>query len=457
MDDKKKPENGTYTQVPNVFFDTCDLPESAQILYLRLYRHIAYKDERKFTGSIRKLSSLARLSKSTVERMTKILEESRLISISYESSQEQDRKIMTITINPQELWLLNKQHYEDNDVPIWDKVMPVVKVLSQIGTLCPDMGQDTINLGQNNVNLGQTVPDASSKSAQESISTTNDFEEREKDSEAPTSQQTPNVSTGDSPSHSFIHSQNQSLVSSQQTTKPDAKPSVVFSPEAEQIYQFAMRLDLVALKRDEDHKGYCDTLVGKGITTLEDFEKLLQYCEQLPIFANKTDKKICLKNLINALPGWLQLQRRSTAAPSTSVVVSTMAKATAELLAKEEETKRRILAQEAAKGQRPMRPSERILAAQSTKVSPEAAEKPDNSSEQPMPDQQQLIQPSASANEHPTPDQEQPMQPARPKYGPKLDGPPVYQRLETKRPAARQRSAWARQQAAKEAQEGAMK
>lgn len=439
MEDKKGPQNGSYTQVPNVFFDTCDLPESAQILYLRLYRHIAYKDDHKFTGSIRKLSSLVRLSKSTVERMIKVLEESRLINVSYESSQEQDRKIMTITINPQELWLLNKQHYEDNDVPNWDKVMPVVKVLSQIGTLCPDMGQDTINLGQNNVNLGQTVPDASSKSAQESISTTNDFEEREKDSVAPASaQQTPNVSTGDSPSHSFIHSQNQSLVSSQQTTKPEASPSVVFSPEAEQIYQFAMRLDLVALKRDEDHKGYCDTLVGKGITTLEDFEKLLQYCEQLPIFANKTDKKICLKNLINALPGWLQLQRRSTAAPSTSVVVSTMAKATAELLAKEEETKRRILAQEAAKGQRPIRPSERILAAQSAKVSPEVAEKPDNGSEQPMPDQ------------------ERPTQPARPKYGPKLDEAPTYQRLPQQR-VVRPRSLFARQQAAKEAQEGAMK
>jgi hypothetical protein len=171
MEGKKKPESGTYTQVPNVFFDTCDLPESAQILYLRLYRHIAYKDEHKFVGSIRKLSNLVRLSKSTVERMVKRLEETRLIYVGSEQSQDQDRDVMTITLNPQELWILNKQHYEENTVPIWDKVMPDAKVLSQIGTICPETGQHTFNLGQSDVNLGQTVPDVSSNSGQVSIST----------------------------------------------------------------------------------------------------------------------------------------------------------------------------------------------------------------------------------------------------------------------------------------------
>jgi DNA-binding transcriptional ArsR family regulator len=178
MDDKKKPVSGSFTQVPNVFFDTCDLPESAQILYLRLYRHIAYKDDHKFVGSIRKLSTLVRLSKSTVDRMLKRLEEARLIYISSEQSQDQDCKVMMITINPQEMWILNKQHYEENDVPNWDKVMPDAKVLSQIGTICPETGQHTFNLGQSDVNLGQIVPDASSNSGQVSISTE---KERKKD------------------------------------------------------------------------------------------------------------------------------------------------------------------------------------------------------------------------------------------------------------------------------------
>lgn len=171
MEGKKKPESGTYTQVPNVFFDTCDLPESAQILYLRLFRYIAYRDDCKFVGSIRKLSNLVRLSKSTVDRMVKKLEESRLIYISSEQSQDQDRDVMTITLSPQELWILNKQHYEEETVPNWDKVMPDAKVLSQIGTLCPELGHDVLKMGQNDVNLGQTVPDASSNSGQVSIST----------------------------------------------------------------------------------------------------------------------------------------------------------------------------------------------------------------------------------------------------------------------------------------------
>lgn len=200
MDDEKGPKSGTYTQIPNVFFDTCDLPESAQILYLRLYRHIAYKDEHKFAGSIRKLSSFVRLSKSTVDRMIKVLEESRLINISYELSRDQDCKVMAITINPQELWILNKQHHEEKDVPNWDKSLPDAKVLSQIGTLCPDMGQDDLK-------LGQSVPDVSSKSAQESISTENELNEGMKKGEH--SHVTKEISTLDQNeafSHSFTHS-----------------------------------------------------------------------------------------------------------------------------------------------------------------------------------------------------------------------------------------------------------
>jgi DNA-binding Lrp family transcriptional regulator len=181
MEDKKGPQSGSYTQIPNVFFDTCDLPESAQILYLRLYRHIAYKDDHKFVGSIRKLSTLVRLSKSTVDRMLKRLEESRLIRIGYELSQDLDSKVMAITINPQELWILNKQHYEESTVPNWDKVMPDAKVLSQIGTLCPETGQSVFKTGQDDVNLGQSVPDASSNSGQESISTGNQLNESKKE------------------------------------------------------------------------------------------------------------------------------------------------------------------------------------------------------------------------------------------------------------------------------------
>ncbi len=240
MDDKKGPQNGSYTQIPNVFFDTCDLPESAQILYLRLYRHIAYKDDRKFVGSIRKLSNLVRLSKSTVDRMTKVLEESRLINICYELSQEQDTKIMGITINPHELWLLNKQHYEDKDVPNWDKTMPPVKILSQIGTLCPETGQHAVNLGQEDLNLGQTVPDTSSKSAQESISTLNEKNERMKESASRNVASENRTSDSTEPSfHSFTHSSlpDFCLEKIEQVAQTCGEDVDEYLEEAEELYQ----------------------------------------------------------------------------------------------------------------------------------------------------------------------------------------------------------------------------
>jgi hypothetical protein len=124
MDDKKKPENGTYTQVPNVFLDTCDLPETAQILYLRLLRKLGYKGE-KFTGSIRDLSKFVRMSKDTADRMSKKLKEAGLINL-----ERKEGEAMTITVNTDSLWALNRQHY-DRPVSIWDTKLPD---LSQIET-----------------------------------------------------------------------------------------------------------------------------------------------------------------------------------------------------------------------------------------------------------------------------------------------------------------------------------
>jgi hypothetical protein len=125
-----------------------------------------------------------------------------------------------------------------------------------------------------------------------------------------TSQQEVNVTTREESFQSINQSSFFSQQSSSQGTKREKKPKVIFSPEAERIMEFAKKLNLVALKWDENHKGYCDTLLEKGIATFEQLESLMRYCEQLPQLANKVDKKICLKNLaVNALPGWLQAQQ----------------------------------------------------------------------------------------------------------------------------------------------------
>lgn len=115
-------------------------------------------------------------------------------------------------------------------------------------------------------------------------------------------QQKANVTTQERPSHSFVHSSSSSQKSSEET-----KPEIVFSPEAEQIYQFAEKLNLVALKRDENHRDSCNTLIEKGVTTFEKLESLKKFVKQIPFYADKT---LNLKNLVKELPGWAQKQEK---------------------------------------------------------------------------------------------------------------------------------------------------
>ena len=80
---------------------------------------------------------------------------------------------------------------------------------------------------------------------------------------------------------------------------------IVFTPEEQTVYELAEKLHLSYLKRNEKHKTNCAILVEKGVTTLEKMESLLQFCKQRPHLAGKD---LNLKNLINELNGWLQLQ-----------------------------------------------------------------------------------------------------------------------------------------------------
>jgi DNA-binding MarR family transcriptional regulator len=159
---EQKDGQGSYTSIPNVFFDTCDLPETAQILYLRLYREVHFKDC-KFVGSIRKLSQLVRLSKSTVDRMIKKLQDAGLISIEYQPGDEANRDVMIITLHKEKLWNLNRHQDHGEAVPIWDKVMPER----------PTLGQDVPKTGQQRPKLGHFVPGSSSKSGQTIINNSN--------------------------------------------------------------------------------------------------------------------------------------------------------------------------------------------------------------------------------------------------------------------------------------------
>jgi hypothetical protein len=186
-------------------------------------------------------------------------------------------------------------------------------------------------------------------------------EERKND----TPQQNSPVSTQQESSHSFIRSQNQSSLSPEQT-KPEEKLEVVFSPEAAKVFQLAKELNLVALKGDKKDSDNCTTLAEKGFVTLEKIEELMEFCWKERPYLTKADgtrKSLCLQNLVTELPGWLQLQRKTTAAPSATVVTSTMGKNTQALFDAEEERKKRILEKEATQGGR-RTPLQELVAAQ---------------------------------------------------------------------------------------------
>jgi hypothetical protein len=151
------------------------------------------------------------------------------------------------------------------------------------------------------------------------------------------SEQTSNVPALDTSSHSFTHSQ----------SSLQEKTDVVFSSEAEQVYQLAKQLNITYLKRDEKHRDNCILLAEKGVTTQEKMESLIQHCRQVPFLQGKT---LNLKNLVNEVAGWLQMQRKTTAAPASSPAMNPFSKATAEREAKLEEIKKKVLAQDAARG-----------------------------------------------------------------------------------------------------------
>ena len=157
------------------------------------------------------------------------------------------------------------------------------------------------------------------------------------------------LTTNSSPQSSLSHSFAPSLSSS------ETKSEVVFTPEEEAVFALAGQSNIVYLKRDNGHKESCALLVKKGVVTQEKMESLITHCNNTFL----QGKMLNLKNLANEVTGWLQLQRRATAAPSESPVVSTMGKSTASTIEEYKAVQQRILESDEARGGRGPSPSER--------------------------------------------------------------------------------------------------
>lgn len=121
-----------FLQIPNVFFETCDLPESSQTLFLRLAAQLGKSHIGVFIGSIRQLANMVRMSKSTVDRMVYVLIDAELITVTLSEGIESRREVMSIEVNMDRLWDLNAYHNTVASVPNWDTVLPD----------CPNLGHD---------------------------------------------------------------------------------------------------------------------------------------------------------------------------------------------------------------------------------------------------------------------------------------------------------------------------
>jgi hypothetical protein len=219
------------------------------------------------------------------------------------------------------------------------KMREVVSTPQQVDTT----SQDTKIYPSDTQNLPLGSPDTTPRT--EKDTSERHFEKDTSERKNDASEKTSNVSEKEESLHSFIHSSNSSL---SQETKPEEKPAIVFSPEAEQIYRFAEDLDLVALKRDENHRKNCQTLAEKGITTLEQMRSLIAHCQRPGSFF--ADKTLNLKNLVNELPGWRQLQSRSKASGPSGI--SAGARTTASWLEEERARQQRIKDAEQTNGKR---------------------------------------------------------------------------------------------------------
>jgi hypothetical protein len=82
--------------------------------------------------------------------------------------------------------------------------------------------------------------------------------------------------------------------------------SIEFTEDEELVFGLAKQKHISRLKRDERHKEYCALLASEGVATLEQIESLIQFCRQKPHMA--VGKELYLKNLVNELDGWLQIQ-----------------------------------------------------------------------------------------------------------------------------------------------------
>jgi len=104
---------GLFTQLPDVLLTTCDLPDEALMLFIRLYA------QSKFTyilhSSVRKIANALGMKRDKVHRNLKVLVDAGLITV----EGVEGVNLSTYTLSVDALWELNTAYHHGADIPHW--------------------------------------------------------------------------------------------------------------------------------------------------------------------------------------------------------------------------------------------------------------------------------------------------------------------------------------------------
>jgi hypothetical protein len=343
-----------FTRVPNILFVSYKyLSKEEKFLYCTLRQ--VYWDMKPRFVSTRELSDLTGYSRGALANMLPRLHDCGLVHAEIRREKGKDGKDKgnaKYHITIPDIWELNRQFFASSEEQ-QAAMDPSLKLAHQMdrSKTCPSNGQ-ACPPNEPSLLTKKAKPAHQMDKFSALDEPTKPCDDTPKDSIKDTLKKDRKIDepTTSDPEISFFHSLVHSSFLSSETK------AIVFTPEEEAIYSLAEKLDLVYLKKDANHKESCAKLIAKGVTTQEKMESLITHCKQVPFLQGKT---LNLKNLVNELAGWLQLQRKATVAPSSSPITSTMGKSTAGLLA-ELEAKRQKVLEQAAQGGPGLTPTERM-------------------------------------------------------------------------------------------------
>lgn len=270
MDTNKAPQ-GTFTKIPNVLLDTCDLSDEAIMLFGRLLRQVGHKGGI-FHGSIRKLASVVQVKRDKAHRNLNVLKAAKLVSTGTDS----DLDVSTIELHTDDLWELNIAYNDGIEIPRWTNLQETLALVRKIRQ--------------------QRKDEQSQKS--------DEVSEKSDTSGANTGQSVRETGQSVRPSEHKVPPKNEKNINTNKTKK-ECTPlrSASFTSEQNRIDELFFQCTKKRPVITDDLKGYWDTL-APDIKTLEDMRNLYAIAEKE--CAGKPNPRVYPGNLVDCLKLWRQ-------------------------------------------------------------------------------------------------------------------------------------------------------